>query len=68
MTRGLRIAALLLAASALLAGCGRQGAPQLSPEQMEKRGPQAPVRIVPPNTQTNGTTAPKRPFFLDKLL
>lgn len=67
MSNAARIVTLLLLAGAL-AGCGRQGTPQLSPEQEAKRGPQAPVRIVPPNTQTNGTTAPDRPFILDKLL
>ncbi len=50
-----------------LAGCGRQGAPELSPEQKAKQGPQAPARIVPTNTQ-NADTAPVRPFILDKLL
>lgn len=67
MTAARRILTLLVLAGAL-AGCGRQGAPQLSPEQEAKRGPQAPVRIVAPNTQTNGATAPARPFILDKLL
>ncbi|MGH2340458.1 hypothetical protein ACRC7T_03125 [Segnochrobactraceae bacterium EtOH-i3] len=67
MTSAGRIAVLVLLGAAL-AGCGRQGAPQLTQEQIANRGPQAPVKIVPPNTPPNSETAPDRPFILDRLL
>ena len=67
MTSAGRIAVLVLLGAAL-AGCGRQGPPDLTPEQKAKQGPQAPVEIIPPNTPPNGQTAPDRPFILDRLL